>query len=136
MANIRSELEGAPTQASLLLIAHGSRRKEANDDLDYLAEQLRRKCRWDCVQTSFLEQSQPTIQEGGALCVAQGACRVIMLPYILSSGMHVRDDLTAARDELVKRFPHVDFVLAEPLGRHPLLVEVVVQRADEAMPGA
>ena len=40
--------------------------------------------------------------------------------------------LTAARDALSARFPHVRFVLAEPLGRHPLLVDVVEQRADEA----
>ena len=42
-------------------------------------------------------------------------------------------DLTAARDELARRHPNVTFVLAEPLGRHPLLAEVVVERAREAL---
>jgi hypothetical protein len=40
--------------------------------------------------------------------------------------------MTAARDELAARFPHVTFRLAEPLGRHPLLLDVVEQRAMEA----
>ena len=40
--------------------------------------------------------------------------------------------LTSCRDELAARFPHVTFRLAEPLGRHPLLLDVVEQRAIEA----
>ena len=55
-----------------------------------------------------------------------------MLPYFLSAGVHVRQDMTAARDELAGRFPGVAFRLAEPLGRHPLLLDVVEQRAAEA----
>ena len=47
-------------------------------------------------------------------------------------GVHVHEDMTAARDELAERFPHVTFRLAEPLGRHPLLLDVVEQRAAEA----
>jgi sirohydrochlorin ferrochelatase len=57
---------------------------------------------------------------------------VILVPYFLSPGVHVVEDLTAARDALNARFPQVKFVLAEPLGRHPLLVDVVEQRASEA----
>jgi sirohydrochlorin ferrochelatase len=66
------------------------------------------------------------------MCVAAGATRVILVPYFLSAGKHVVEDLTAARDELAKRHPEVEFVLAEPLGRHPLLAEVVVERAQAA----
>jgi sirohydrochlorin ferrochelatase len=54
-----------------------------------------------------------------------------MVPYFLSPGVHVREDLTAARDELAGRFPHVTFRLAEPLGGHPLLLDIVEQRAVE-----
>jgi len=56
-----------------------------------------------------------------------------MLPYFLSAGVHVRRDLTAFRQELGARFPDVDFRLAEPLGRHPLLLAVVTARAQEAL---
>jgi sirohydrochlorin ferrochelatase len=70
---------------------------------------------------------------GGEACVAAGAGRVVMVPYFLSAGMHVVEDLTAARDELAKRHPDVTFVLTEPLGRHPLIVDVVAERAREAL---
>ena len=117
---------------ALLLIAHGSRRQEANDDLDYLAEQLRGRGLYAMVQASFLELSRPTIAEGGALCVERSAKRVVLLPYFLSAGVHARDDMMAARDELAARFPDVEFLLAQPLGRHPSMIDVVIQRADEA----
>ena len=78
---------------------------------------------------AFLELAEPDIEGGEAQCVALGAERVILVPYFLSAGVHVQRDLTAARQRLAERFPGVDFRLAEPLGRHPLLLEVVAERA-------
>jgi sirohydrochlorin ferrochelatase len=120
---------------ALLLIAHGSRRPEANADLAFVADEMAARGRYPIVQVSYLELAQPSIPDGGALCVQRGATEVILLPYFLSPGVHVHEDMTAARDELAKRFPHVTFRLAEPLGRHPLLLDVVEQRAAEAEGG-
>jgi sirohydrochlorin ferrochelatase len=119
-------------RTALLLIAHGSRRAEANADLEFVAQALRARGRYPIVCVSYLELAEPNIEAGGAQCVEAGATEVILLPYFLSPGVHVVEDLTAARAALAARFPDVRFVLAEPLGRHPLLVDVVEQRAEEA----
>jgi sirohydrochlorin ferrochelatase len=119
-------------QTALLLIAHGSRQAEANADLSRLAEELRRAGRFAHVEPAYLELAEPDIDAGAANCVEHNVNRVILLPYFLSAGVHVRRDLTAARDRLAARFPAVNFLLAEPLGPHPLLAEVVLQRASEA----
>jgi len=116
---------------ALLLIAHGSRYPAANADLHHVAEGLRRRGH-AIVVASFLELAPPTIADGGALCVQQGAERVVLVPYFLSAGAHVQHDLTAARKALAERFPGVDVRLAEPLGRHPLLLDVLAERAAEA----
>ncbi len=118
-------------RTALLLIAHGSRHAPANDDLHHVARELRG--RGHAIVSSFLELAEPGIEEGGALCVQQGAERVVLLPYFLSAGVHVLRDLAAARDRLAARFPPVEFVLAEPLGRHPLLLDIVEARAAEAL---
>ena len=118
---------------ALLLIAHGSRRPEANADLDYLAGVLRTRGGWLHVQPAYLELCEPGIIAGGEMCVAAGATRVVLVPYFLSAGVHVVEDLTAARDELSKQHPSVEFVLAEPLARHPVLADVVAERAREAL---
>jgi sirohydrochlorin ferrochelatase len=115
---------------ALLLVAHGSSQPEANADLHHLAEALRQRG-YEIVVASFLELAQPDIAAGGACCVELGAAKVVMVPYFLSAGVHVRRDLTEARAKLAARFPHVEFHLAEPLGRHPLLTEVVLERVRE-----
>jgi sirohydrochlorin ferrochelatase len=121
---------------ALLLIAHGSREAGANADLHDLAAELRRTGEYFFVVASFLELVEPGIDEGGARCVAEGAERVVLLPYFLSAGVHVRRDLAAARERLAERFPQVEFRLAEPLGRNPALVQVVMERAKEVLQGS
>ncbi len=117
---------------ALLLIAHGSRHREANDDLHHVAAALRERGH-AIVEPSFLELAEPTIEQGGLHCVEQGAACVVLVPYFLSAGVHVCRDLSEARRRLAERFPSVEFLLAEPLGRHPLLLDVVAERARQAL---
>lgn len=117
----------------ILLMAHGSREAEANADLVHVAESLRSRGPHALVEAAFLELAQPNIEQGAELLVERGAERIVMLPYFLSAGTHFRRDLTALRDRLAMRFPKIAFFLAEPLGRHPLLVEVVADRVAESL---
>jgi sirohydrochlorin ferrochelatase len=118
-------------KTALLLIAHGSRHPDANEDLDHVAAGLRERG-FAIVEPSYLELAAPSIDDAAAQCVERGAGLVILVPYFLSAGIHVLCDLTAARDRLAIRFPEVEFRLAEPLGRHPLLLDVVAARVREA----
>jgi sirohydrochlorin ferrochelatase len=115
-------------KTAVLLIAHGSRHEAANADTRHLAAELRLRGTYALVEVAFLELATPTMEDGAQRCVEQGAERVLLLPYFLSAGVHVRRDLTDARARFAARYPHVDFRLAEPLGRHPLLTEIVVER--------
>jgi len=117
---------------ALLLIAHGSRHDSANDDTRELAAELVRRGACSIAVAAFLEIAHPDIDAGAAECVRLGARRVVLLPHFLSAGMHVRDDLGAARQRLAERYPDVDVRLAEPLGRHPLLLDVLTERARDA----
>jgi sirohydrochlorin ferrochelatase len=119
-------------KTALLLIANGSRHAEANADLDHVVAAMRRRGLYDIVEPSFLELAEPTGEQAGARCVEQGAERVIFLPYFLSAGVHVQCDLTEICRRLSERFPEVVFHLAEPLGRHPLLLDVMADRARQA----
>ncbi|WP_165244939.1 sirohydrochlorin chelatase [Paludisphaera soli] len=116
---------------AVLLIAHGSRRPEANADLHELAARLAAEGLRPIVEACFLELAEPDIPAGGAACVARGAAKVLMIPYFLSAGVHLLRDLTAARDELSATHPGVEFVLGSPLGPHRLLDELVAARVEE-----
>jgi sirohydrochlorin ferrochelatase len=116
---------------AVLLIAHGSREPSANADLHELAARLSAAGDHPIVVACFLELAEPDIPTGGDRCVARGVTRVLMVPYFLSAGVHLRRDLTAARDELNGRHPGVEFRLGPPLGPHLLLDSLVAARIRE-----
>jgi sirohydrochlorin ferrochelatase len=118
-------------KTALLLIAHGSRQPEANADLFDLVAVLRQRG-WPIVEGAFLELATPDIDEAGSRCVTQGAERLVLVPYFLSAGVHVHRDLAAARNRLAAHHPGIPFCLANPLGPHPLLADIIEQRARDA----
>lgn len=54
-----------------------------------------------------------------------------MLPYFLSAGVHVVNDLDVQRQQLASLFPDVEFVLCPHLGLHPQMAEIVLARLRE-----
>ncbi len=117
----------------ILLIAHGSRQASANDDLLKLADAIKSRRPQQHIAWAYLELAEPTIPQGVERCVAAGAKRVMMLPYFLSAGAHVTKDLERFREEFTQLYPQTEFILCAPLGLHPLLVEIVLERLAEGM---
>lgn len=118
-------------KTAVLLIAHGSRRAEANDDLQQLADAVRERGNYPIVEIAYLEIASPTIPDGAEQCVQQRASSVLMLPYFLSAGAHVVNDLKKHRNELSEKFPTVHFICCPPLGLHPKMIDVVFARLHE-----
>src|SRR3974390_2571436 len=98
-------------KTALLLMAHGSRQEEANADLYHVAAAMRTRGSFVRIEPAFLELAAPSIEEGAARCVASGAEQIVMVPYFLSSGVHVRRDLAGLREQLAQRYPRVAFHL-------------------------
>ncbi len=121
------------TSSAILLIAHGSRRAEANADLHAIAHHFRPQVSPNIVEIAYLELVSPTIAEGLEECVRQGAQEIRMLPYFLSAGDHVVTDLEAARQEFLDRYPDLECRLCPPLGRHPKLLEILFDRLQEEL---
>ena len=116
---------------AILLIAHGSRRAEANADLEELAQRVRERCPEQIVEIAYLELAAPSIPEGLAACRARGAAEIRMLPYFLSAGAHVTSDLARYRDQFRSIHPDTECVLCPPLGLHPGVVEAVMDRLNQ-----
>ncbi len=113
---------------ALLIVDHGSRRKESNDLLQQLARMMREHFGLDIVHYAHMELGEPTIRQGFDACVAEGAEEVIVHPYFLGPGRHVTTDIPDRVREAAGRHPGVAFRITEPLGVHPKIGEVIVQR--------
>jgi sirohydrochlorin ferrochelatase len=116
-------------QTALVIIAHGSREPDANADAVYLAQAIENRGAYAIVEAAFLELAEPTIDKAVETCVRRGARKVVLVPYFLSAGVHVRRDLAELTRRLSIDHPETAFRLAEPLGRHPGLVDIVIERA-------
>jgi sirohydrochlorin ferrochelatase len=118
---------------AILLMAHGSRIPEANDAAREIAERVKQMTQFDIVEVSFREQHLPNIQQGVDACVAQGAQRILLVPYFLYMGAHVLEDLPEELEQAKARYPNVEMVLGKHLGVHQKLAEIVVERIAESL---
>ena len=120
-------------KTAILLMAHGSRIPEANDAVREIAAMVQEMTGYEIVEVSFREQHLPNIQSGIDACVAQGARRVLLVPYFLFIGAHVQEDLPAEMAQARERYPKVEFAMGTHLGVHRKLAEVVVERVSEGL---
>lgn len=116
---------------AILLVAHGSRRQAANDDLTTLAALISNRLPEEIVEVGYLEIAQPSIPDGLRTCAKRGAHTVSILPYFLSPGSHVTEDLTRFRDEFLKEFPQIDCHVCPPIGVDNAVVDLLLRRLHE-----
>jgi precorrin-8X/cobalt-precorrin-8 methylmutase len=117
----------------IILIGHGSPRKEANN-VEIMAALLHRAihpdCQDQCVKAAYMQFAQPDIAATIAACVEEGAQRIVVHPFFLYSGVHVTKDIPEAIAGAKRRYPGVEFVYTEPLGVHEGLVRIILERID------
>jgi sirohydrochlorin ferrochelatase len=122
------------THRHLLIVAHGSRRQTSNDEVRALGDRVRglRDPNIDRVEVAFLELAEPTIPEGLARCVADGAREIIVFPYFLAAGTHVAADIPEALDAFRERHPDIKLRLASHLGASSALPMTILDVASQA----
>jgi sirohydrochlorin ferrochelatase len=111
----------------LIVIAHGSRRQESNQEVMKLVEllQQRNETNYDIIATAFLELAQPSIQEAVDKVVEAGASSITILPYFLAAGVHVVKDIPEIIDEKTRQYPEVDFKMTEHIGTSRIIIEAL-----------
>lgn len=117
---------------ALVLVAHGSRRQQSNDEVVTLAEKLKQHCnaQYAIVYPGFLELASPSIPEGIQLCINDGASQVTVLPYFLNSGRHVIEDIPALVEMARQNNPDSDIRISQHLGASELMLDLLISSAN------
>jgi sirohydrochlorin ferrochelatase len=118
-------------ERAIVLIDHGSRRDEANRQLEELADKVREREADTIVRTAHLEIVEPSLADAIGDCVNQGARDIIVHPYFLGPGRHTSEDIPRLAAEARARHPEVSIRVSAPLGIHDKLVDVVLERVRE-----
>jgi len=120
-------------KTAILMMAHGSRIAEANDAAREVAAMVQEMTGFEIVEVSFREMHEPNIQKGIDACVAQGAGRILFMPYFLFMGAHVLHDLPEEIGMAQKRHPGLVMEMGGHLGAHRKLAEIETERIGEAL---
>ncbi|MDE2484512.1 MAG: NUDIX domain-containing protein [candidate division NC10 bacterium] len=117
---------------ALLIVDHGSRRAGSRELLREVAEVMRERFGLSIVHYAHMELGEPTIQQGFDACVADGAEEVIVHPYFLGPGRHVAIGIPALVKQAASRHSGVVCRITKPLGVHPKIGEVILERIAES----
>lgn len=114
----------------ILIVDHGSRKREANDMLRCMANLIQTMAGPEVVvRHAHMELAHPEIAEGFADCVRSGATEVVVFPYMLSPGRHSTSDIPRMVAEAAKNFHDISFSVTPAFGVHERLAEVVLERS-------
>ncbi|HIA14268.1 MAG TPA: hypothetical protein EYN18_07530 [Nitrospirales bacterium] len=112
---------------ALVMIAHGSRREEANAEFIALVGQVKTavgsKC--DFVEHCFLEIASPSLTEAIEHMIENGATYISIFPYFLNSGNHVLRDLPEIVDRLTRQYPDCTITLLPYFGTFKGIAELI-----------
>lgn len=112
----------------LLLVDHGSRRPEANAQLEDMGRRVSRRCPGVPLALAHLDVCAPSIADGIAVLLAQGCDELRVLLYFLSDGRHVREDIPALVRTALADHPQVRVTIAGALGPDDALAELMLRR--------
>lgn len=115
---------------AILLIDHGSRRSEANEMMDCMANLVQAVAGPEVVvRYAHMELCEPSIPAGVRNCVEAGATELIVFPYMLSPGKHSTGDIPRMVAAAAKEFPQLDVRVTNAFGVHEKLAELILERA-------
>ena len=115
----------------LLLVAHGSRRKESNTEIESLSEKIStlEPKEFDKVMPAFLEFASPSIPEAIKECTELGATKVTILPYFLSAGVHITRDIPNEITKASEGSPGLEIKVANYFGSRDEIAQILLKTA-------
>lgn len=118
---------------TLLLVAHGSRRPESNDEVRQLCASLKGlNNNYDRIEYAFLELAPPSIPEGLINAIENGAAEIVVMPYFLSAGTHVVNDIPACIEFVRAQHKDTKISLAPYIGLGKGMKDLILSQAAKA----
>lgn len=118
----------------LLIVGHGSRDPNANDEFEALVVAYRAGRPDLHVAHGYVELARPSLSIA-LRELAQRTDAIVVLPLFLFAAGHVKNDIPLVLAQVRQEFPTVRFTVAKALGVHPNLVELAFERARTALEG-
>jgi sirohydrochlorin ferrochelatase len=117
------------TMTAYIVFAHGSSVESANEAVRTAARDAAERGGWRDHVAAFLGGGRPTLPEAVTELTARGATSIVVIPYFLTSGLHLERDLPALVAEVKQSHRGLEIEVTPPLDGHPGLLHALVDRA-------
>ena len=114
---------------AFIVFAHGSSVESANDAVRAVANEAARRAGWALFETAFLGGGSPSLPDAARNLASAGANEIVVIPYFLTSGLHLDRDLPELLAQIRRGHPQISVRATEPLDGHPGLLHAVLDRA-------
>jgi sirohydrochlorin cobaltochelatase len=131
LEEVMKETGIAKEEVGLVLLGRGCSDEDANSDLYKLSRLLREKLAVKRIEPAFIAVTEPSLEESVETLLTLGAKKVIVLPYLLFTGV-LMNRLKAKMEDLQTQLPQVQLALASYIGFHPKLQNMFFERMNEA----
>jgi sirohydrochlorin cobaltochelatase len=119
---------------TVLLVGRGSTDPDANAEVHKAARLLWEGRGYAGVETAFVSLAAPDVPSGLDRCLRLGARRIVVLPYFLFTGI-LPDRVRQQTDGWAAAHPEAEVRSADVIGPEPELLDLVMERYEEAVKG-
>jgi sirohydrochlorin ferrochelatase len=123
------KIEDLDSNCDIMLIGHGSSDRSARQALLYVVNSLKPSFR--SVQFCFLELEHPSIAEGIESALNQAPEALILIPYFLHKGIHIKRDLVLDIKASLETSRFGNAYLGKHLGADNRIVDLILERTKE-----
>lgn len=114
---------------ALLIVAHGSRQPEANQEIQELARRVRALVPdgLDRIECAFLQMGEPSVEQGLEELVRTGCREIVLFPYFTAAGTHVLNDLPRLIKRATAHHPGTTIRMSSHLAAIPGLERLILE---------
>jgi sirohydrochlorin cobaltochelatase len=118
-----------PRQTLLLMVGRGSHEPAANSEMAAFSRLRQEQQEVGWVETCFTALASPSLDAALPVVARMGFATIVVQPHLLFAG-ELSARVRQATDRARLEWPEHEWLCAEPLGPHALLVDAILDRAE------
>jgi len=122
----------SPDDYGIVIAGHGSRDPDALREFESLIDLVKQRAGGRNITHGFLEFARPTIDEAVRANIAAGAQRLAIVPGVLLTATHAKNDMPSEMLAIQKEFSRVQLHYGAALHLHPLILKLFREKIIKA----
>lgn len=131
--NAKGKTENSEAKTGIIILGHGSRLHKANKLLSEVARIIKKKNNYNFIEPAYLQFHHPDLSASIKKVIEKGCRKVIIVPFFLFEGNHVKRDIPRTVKKAIKRYRDVKFIFTKSLGQDVNISDIVFRNINEAI---